>query len=186
MRSLRLLPLTLLLSGCIVEAPSGAESSAPGAVAPAAARRAPMQAIVRKLGANLGNQVEIASVTVTPGAMVPGEATRVSITFNVLEDLKADYTVFVHVEDVDGKLERMNLDHQPNNGKTPSSEWKKGQTVTDDFYLMLPPGVALRGFALWAGLWEPRSDTRLKLMNPEVVRNDGKDRLLLVQVPVAQ
>ncbi len=31
-----------------------------------------------------------------------------------------------------------------------------------------------------------RSDTRLKLTNPDVVRNDGNNRILLAQVPVAQ
>ena len=36
------------------------------------------------------------------------------------------------------------------------------------------------------GLWEPRTDSRLRLTNPETVRNDGKDRILLGQVPVAR
>jgi hypothetical protein len=35
------------------------------------------------------------------------------------------------------------------------------------------------------GLWEPRSDTRMKLTNPDAVRHDGKDRILLAQIPVA-
>lgn len=167
--------------GCIVEAPRGGDApKAPAASRPAA------PPIVQRIGANLGNKVELSAVTVTPGVLVPGEATRVSIAFNVLEDLKEDYEVFVHVEDIDGKLQRMNLDHKPNNGKTPTTEWKKGQTISDDFYLMLPPGVPLRGFRLYTGLWEPRTDKRLEVMNPEQVRNDGNNRLLLVQIPVAQ
>lgn len=166
---------------CIVEAPGGSDDPKNK---PAPAVSGPP--IVRRVGANLGEKVELTAVTVTPGVLVPGEATRVSIAFNVLQDITQDYEVFVHVEDVDGKLQRMNLDHKPNNGKTPTSDWRKGQTVSDEFYLMLPPGVPLRGFNLWVGLWEPASNTRLKLMNPEQVRNDGNDRLLLVQIPVAK
>lgn len=173
--------LSALALGCIVEAPSGEkEKKKP------AERRPAAPPIARRVGANFGGKVELAAVTVQPGVLVPGEATKVSIAFNVLEDMREDYTIFVHVEDVDGKVERMNLDHRPNNGKTPTNEWKKGQGLSDEFYLMLPPGVPLRGFNLYLGFWEPKSDTRLKIMNPDAVRNDGNDRLLLVQIPVQQ
>ncbi len=39
---------------------------------------------------------------------------------------------------------------------------------------------------IWLGLWEPCTDTRVPLTNPDAVRNDGKHRLMLAQVPVAQ
>jgi hypothetical protein len=175
-----LLP-AVLLCACIVEAPGGASE--------AERRQATVQQVpplALKSGANLGGKVEIAGATVQPGRVVPGEAARITVFFKVLEPLAEDYTVFVHVEDADGKVERMNIDHKPAGGLYPTTQWKAGETVKDEFNLYLPPGASVRAVNLWMGLWEPRTDTRLKLTNPEGVRNDGKDRILLVQVPVAQ
>jgi hypothetical protein len=175
-----LLP-AVLLCACIVEAPGGATE--------AERRQATVQQVpplALKNGAILGGKVEIAAASVQPGRVVPGEPTRVSVFFKVLEPIAEDYMVFVHVEDPDGRMERMNVDHKPSNGVYPTTQWKAGETVKDDFNIYVPPGAPVRALNIWMGLWEPRSDTRMKLMNPELVRNDGKDRILLAQVPVAQ
>lgn len=172
---------SLLLSACIVEAPGGASE--------AERRQATVQQVPPlslKSGANLGGKVELVGATVQPGRVVPGEPARITVFFKVLQPLAEDYTIFVHVEDPEGRMERMNLDHKPAGGLYPTSQWKPGETVKDEFTLYVPPGAAVRSVNIWMGLWEPRSDTRLKLTNPEAVRNDGKDRLLLAQVPVAR
>ncbi len=175
-----LLP-TVLLSACIVEAPGGATE--------AERRQATVQQVpplALKNGANLGGKVEIAGATVQPGRVVPGEPARVTIFFKVLQPLEDDYTIFVHVEDTEGKLERMNLDHKPASGLLPTTQWKPGETVKDEFSVYLPAGVPVRGVNIWMGLWDPRTDARLPLKNPEAVRNDGQNRILLATVPVAQ
>jgi hypothetical protein len=175
----RLLP-SLLLCACIVEAPGGASE---------AERRQATVATVPPLsiksGANLGGRVEITGATVQPGRVIPGEPARITLYFKVLQPIEQDYTVFVHVEDVDGRMERMNLDHQPASGLYATTQWKPGETVKDEFSLYLPPDTQSRAVNLWLGLWEPRTDTRMPLTNPEVVRNDGNHRIMLVQVPVA-
>jgi len=38
---------------------------------------------------------------------------------------------------------------------------------------------------VFVGLWLPSTSGRMKVRNPEVVRTDGNDRVLLVQLPVA-
>ncbi len=175
-----LLP-AFLLCACIVEAPGGASE--------AERRQATVQQVpplALKNGANLGGKVELAAATIHPGRLVPGEPARVSVFFKVLEPLAEDYMIFVHVEDADGKGERMNIDHKPANGIYPTTQWKPGETVKDDFTLYVPAGSSMRAVNIWMGFWEPRSDTRLKLLNPDAVRNDGRDRILLAQVPVAQ
>jgi hypothetical protein len=102
-----------------------------------------------------------------------------------VEELSADYMVFVHVEDVDGRVERMNLDHKPGGGQYPTNQWKKGEIIKDEFVVYVPP-VPVRALNVWAGFWDPKTDTRLRLRNVDQVRNDGKDRLLLLQIPVAR
>ncbi len=179
-RLFMLLP-SVLLCACIVEAPGGASE--------AERRQATVQQVPQlalKNGAILGGKVELSAATVQPGRVVPGEPARVSVFFKVIEPLAEDYIIFVHVEDPDGRMERMNVDHKPAGGIYPTTQWKAGETVKDDFTIYVPSGAQVRAINIWLGLWEPRSDTRLKLVNPELVRNDGKDRILLAQVPVAQ
>ncbi len=176
----RLLP-GLLLCACIVEAPGGATEAERRQ---ATVKQVPPLAI--KSGANLGGKVEIAGAQVQPGRIVPGEPARITLFFKVLQPIEEDYTVFVHVEDPDGRMERLNLDHKPANGLYPTSQWKAGETVKDEFSLYVPPRAAARSVNIWLGLWEPRTDTRMPLTNPDVVRNDGRHRILLAQVPVAQ
>jgi hypothetical protein len=176
------LPSVLLLgSACIVEAPGGASPQE---------RRAATVTQVPPLslrnGANLGGKVEIVGATVQPGRLTPGEQAKVTVYFKVLQPMEDDYLVFVHVEDAEGRMERMNVDHKPANGMYATSQWKPGETVKDEFAVYLPAGASPRALNLWMGLWEPRTDSRLRLTNPEAVRNDGKDRILLGQVPVAQ
>ena len=190
---MRLLPFgpcaLLLATACIVEAPTGggsASSSSTSSTSSTGRTSSVVNAtpISFKLGANLGDNVEVVSAQVTPGQVAPGEQARITLFFKVLEPLPQDYLVFIHVEDVDGRTERMNLDHAPAGGQYPTSQWKKGEVVKDEFVFYVPPGASVRGFNLWGGLWEPRSDTRLPIKNPGNVRNDGNNRLLLAQVPI--
>ena len=98
-----------------------------------------------------------------------------SLRFRVLEPLTRDYALFVHVEDVDGRVPRFNLDHAPSAG--PTRTWQKGQTVTDDFALTLPGETEVRGVNVWVGFWHQDTDTRVALRNPEAV---GMGRATLV------
>jgi len=165
--------------GCIVEAPGGDKS-------PERARAVVAQVppLSFQSGANLDGKVELVGGSIQPGKLAPGEQARVTVFFKVLDELEQDYTVFVHAEDADGRMERFNIDHRPASGGYLTTQWKKGETVKDEFFIALPPNYGARRLNIWIGLWEPVSDTRLRLSNPESVKNDGKNRILLAQVPI--
>lgn len=172
------LPLLPLLSicACIVEAPTkeGTQSAAP--------KLPPAPPIVEKSGANFGDAVELTSTVVNPGRGVTGEALRVTFNFKVLAKLDRDYTIFVHVEDVEGRVDRLNVDHPPR--YKPTSQWQPGEVVQDVFDINIPPHMPVRGLSLVMGFWDPRSDQRLPIQNKDVVRTDGRDRLFVTQIPV--
>jgi len=184
------LPATLSLAvacaagagGCIVEAPGGAS--------PAARRQATVAQVpplTVKSGANFEGKVEVVGASFQPGRVVPGEPVRVTLFFKVLAPLPEDYLVFVHVEDAAGRSERLNLDHRPASGLYPTSAWRVGETVKDEFSFTLPTGRQVPDtVSLLFGFWQPQSDRRLALRNPEAVRNDGNNRVLLAQLPVAR
>jgi hypothetical protein len=178
---LALLVPASLLSACIVEAPGG---SNPNERRQAVVAQVPPLTV--RNGANFEDKVELVGATVHPGRLTPGEPARVTAFFKVLKPLEEDYMIFVHVEDPEGRMERLNADHKPAGGLYPTTQWKAGETVKDEFNLYLPSGAQARAINLWVGFWDPKTDARLQLKNPEAVRNDGRNRILLAQVPVAQ
>jgi hypothetical protein len=173
------LALGALASSCIVEAPGGQKAT------PERARAVVSQVppLSVQSGANLGDQVEIVGATIQPGRVLPGESAKVTVFFKVLQELDVDYIVFVHVEDSDGRAERLNADHRPAGGYS-TTQWKAGETVKDEFSVYVPPGMSARALNLFMGLWDPKTDTRLPLRNPDKVRSDGHHRILLAQIPV--
>lgn len=183
MRILGLCVAALLLSACIVEAPS---SEGPDAQGPRPRAVQPAGPVTVKSGAVLGDKVELVGATFQPGELVPGQPLRVTLYFRALDALPTDYSVFVHVEDPDGRLPRTNFDHPPAGGKYPTHQWKKGDMVRDEFTIFLSPEAQARAVNLLVGLWDPKTDARLPLSNPDKVRNDGQNRVFLAQVRVAQ
>lgn len=165
----------VLLAACIVEAPGGDKSP----------QRAPVPPLSSTIGANLDGKVELSAAQVTPGRIAPGEEGTVTLYFKVLDAIDKDYLIFVHVEDAEGRSLRLNLDHRPAGGTYPTTQWRKSETVKDEFSLRIPPGISAKRLNLWAGLWEPQGDVRLSLRNPDRVRNDGNNRVLVAQLPLA-
>jgi len=176
MRQRLVLPsLLLLLPACIVEAPTSEKSG----VSPA--RSQGKQAGVPN-GAILGDLAELQGATFLPPSVTPGDSTQVVLVFRALKATADDWQVFVHVEDADGRQERMNVDHPL---RRPTSTWKPGEQIQDSFVVTLPVTWRTRAVNIYVGLWLPRTEERMPIRNPQAVRTDGNNRVLLVQLPVA-
>jgi hypothetical protein len=176
-RAFALVSLLSILPACIVEAPT---SEKPGP--PAQSSRAQVKPVPVKNGAVLGDLAELVGATFAPPSMSTGDGTRVVLVFRAITPTTDDWQVFLHVEDAEGRGERLNADHPL---RTPTSRWKAGEVVQDEFILTLPPGWKSRAVNVFVGLWLPSTNARMKVRNPEAVRTDGNDRVLLVQLPVA-
>ncbi len=172
--------IVLLMTGCIVQAPTadGVQSTAKSLP--------PAPPVEVKVGANFGDKAELTSVILSPSRGVPGESVKVLANYKVNAPFDTDYTVFVHVEDVDGRVDRINVDHTPGRGSMPTSKWKAGEMVRDEFDIPIPPGYPVRGLNIMLGLWDPKTDARAKIMNADQVRTDGRDRLFVANFPVVQ
>lgn len=168
--------LGLTAFGCIIEAPTKEGTQATVAKPP------PAPPAEVKNGANFGDLVELTSAVFGPSRAYPGDSVRVSLNFKVLGKIDRDYMIFVHVEDVDGRVDRLNVDHAPR--AKPTSAWQPGEAVRDDFEIPIPPQMAVRGLNLVLGFWDPRTDERLPLKNKDQVRNDGRDRVFVATIPV--
>lgn len=167
--------LLLLLTACIVEAPTkdGVQGSGPKA--------APAPPAEVKSGANFGDAFELTSAILNPSRGTPGESVRVLMNFKVMKQPDRDYGIFVHIEDVDGRAERFNVDHAP---RKPTSQWQPGEVVQDMFEIPIPPTMQVRGLSLLIGFWDPSTGQRLPIVNKDAVPNDGRDRLVVARFPV--
>lgn len=175
-RTFALVSLLSVLPACIVEAPTSEKSGAA-----AQASRGQVKAVPVKNGAVLGDVAELVGATFAPPSVSVGDGTRVVLVFRAIKPTTEDWQVFVHVEDAEGRGERINADHAL---RAPTSTWKPGEVIQDEFVLTLPTGWRSRAVNVFVGMWLPTTNARMKVRNPDVVRTDGNDRVLLVQLPV--
>jgi len=184
--------LALCVLSCTIDAPTGQgiapqqqqRMGAPPGPAMAPANRS--QAAMVRIGAQLDGKVELSGAQIQPAQLVAGEPVKMTLFFKVLETVPNDYVVFVHIEDVDGRAERINIDHRPMGGNYPTTQWKKGEVVRDEFGILIPAGMPIRGVNVYTGLWDPQTDKRMKVTNATAIKTDGADRILVGAIPVAQ
>jgi hypothetical protein len=176
-RTFALVSLLSVLPACIVEAPTSEKTGTPVQSA-----RGQVKAVPVKNGAVLGDLAELVGATFAPPSVSVGDSTRVVLVFRAIKPTTDDWQVFVHVEDAEGRGERINADHAL---RVPTSSWKSGDVIQDEFVLTLPSGWRARAVNVFVGLWLPTTNARMKVRNPDAVRTDGNDRVLLVQLPVA-
>jgi hypothetical protein len=92
-----------------------------------------------------------------------------------------DYAVFVQLLDEGGGL-KAQVDRSPVGGFRPTSSWRPGEMITDNYGLALPEELAPGRYRLIAGLYSPASMERLV-----VITNDGaqqQDHVTLGEVLV--
>lgn len=171
--------VTVSTAGCIIQAPTSEGTQSPSRVLP------PAPPIEVKVGANFADKAELTTAIISPSRGAPGETVKVLCNYKVNAAFDTDYTIFVHAEDVDGRVDRINVDHTPGRGTRPTSSWKAGEIIRDEFDIPIPPGYPVRGINVLLGFWDPRTDARAKIVNAEQVRTDGHDRLLVANFPVA-
>lgn len=165
--------------GCIVEAPTD-----PDHVARATATVEEAPASLVKNGAVFEGKLELVGAEFKPGRLTPGGSVEVTAYYLVRGELSVDQEIFVHVEDPAGQMRRLVLDHPAAGGVYPSSRWKSGEIIRDTYVIRLPREATARSVNVWTGLWNPKTDERMKVEATERVRHDGSNRVLLVQLPV--
>jgi hypothetical protein len=197
-----LLTLSLLLAGCIEPAPlankgeprrptspvvPGPAPATPPTPAEVAAA-APMPSLpegAKLAGGVFGNSLQIMAYKLEPPTAAPGATVRLTTWMRVIGPLADDDKMFMHIDDSDGRPERVNGDHWPAGHKVPMNQWKKGEVVADTYDFTLTGFTESRAATLWVGFYQPERDERLPLTNPNQVRNDGNNRYALAELPIA-
>jgi hypothetical protein len=106
-------------------------------------------------------------------------SSEITLWWHVLADVGADYTIFVHSIDSNGKLIAQD-DAMPDAGRSPTRLWQAGDRIRDGHSLAasLPAdGVFL------IGAYDPSTMTRLPAIQNQQPLADNALQLRLVDVP---
>jgi hypothetical protein len=102
-------------------------------------------------------------------ALQAGATISVTVRWQALRPLARDYTVFLHLTDADGQL-RGQQDTMPQNNKLPTTRWRPGQIVTDQYHATLKPGApAGEGYGISLGLYLWQTGERLRTATDDKV-----------------
>ncbi|MGD8627425.1 MAG: glycosyltransferase family 39 protein [Anaerolineae bacterium] len=104
--------------------------------------------------------VELAGYDLPAGPWEPGDVVPLTVFWQARQAVGAEYQVFVHLLDGEGRLVAQN-DGPPAGGARPTSGWAAGETVTDRRGLLLPAGLAAGAYQVRIGLYRPDSGERL-------------------------
>ncbi len=126
----------------------------------------------------LGDAVSLAGYDLSARSPRPGEELQVSLYWEPLRPLGAEYHSFVHLIDGTGQPVAQS-DHQPGGVFYPSTLWQPGEQLRDDHTLTIPAGTPPGVYRLLVGLYALLPDGSLQPLGEPVVAGQVavKDRI---------
>jgi len=118
-----------------------------------------------------------------PARPKPGDTVQIDLIFRSQQEPLSDWRVFVHLEPQEVNGERINADHDPAQGRYPSSVWQENELIRDRFTVTIPSYLQTPAIEVWMGFY--RGGTRLTLLPKAGIRSDGQNRALVGLIPVA-
>ncbi len=115
--------------------------------------------IERWSGIDLGGRVQLLGYKLESGFR-PGDNLHLTLFWEAVAELDEDYTVFVHLMDVEGRVWRQK-DSQPASGFYPTTSWEKGEIVRDQYDVAIPAEAPPGDYRLEVGLYRAETGERL-------------------------
>jgi 4-amino-4-deoxy-L-arabinose transferase-like glycosyltransferase len=139
---------------------------------PQARRRANFEDLVALIGADLA-----------PSPVAPGGVIRVLLYWQALAEMDVQYSVFVHLLDVEGQV-IAGHDGEPAFGARPTTGWVPGEYVADAHDLLVPAGLAPGEYIVEVGMYDAGVPGMPRL---SILGDEGQaqvDRVIFGPVPV--
>jgi hypothetical protein len=129
---------------------------------------------------NLGNKISLVGYNLESGFR-PGDGIHLTLFWQTLGEMEEDYTVFTHLIDEGGTLWGQK-DNQPVDGFYPTTEWQAGETVRDQYTLMISPETPPGRYWLEVGMYLAETGERLTISDDGSSKSDT--RILLQEIRV--
>lgn len=117
-------------------------------------------AVEEKLDARLGSDIQLQGYRLYEEEVVTGDVLQITLLWQAQDKPAADYKVFVHLTDEQGKVVAQR-DTEPLNGERPTTSWQPGETVEDNYGILVPPGTPPGSYRLLVGMYSPADGKRL-------------------------
>ncbi len=117
--------------------------------------------IARPLDFNFGDALRLSGWQ-TPEKINAGSKLTINLYWQTLRPPGQNYTTFLHLLDTQGKIVAQ-IDLAPLAGTRPTSVWKSGEVVADDYPLTIPPNLVPGNYRLSVGLYVAPNGPRLSL-----------------------
>jgi len=113
--------------------------------------------------ANFAGKVALTGYDLTP---VEDGVAYLSLYWKVLQPIEENYTVFVHVRDAANET-RINADHQPYDGRVPTSQWHVGDIIKETIQIPVTPETPSGEYKIFVGMYLQHNNEfpRLSLTN---------------------
>jgi hypothetical protein len=96
--------------------------------------------------------------------LTPGDDVQITLFWQALKPVDADYTVFVHLRDEEGATPTQR-DGQPFDGLYPTSRWQPGDVVVQPVDMDLPPDLPAGTYKWYVGLYRLETMARFPIQN---------------------
>lgn len=110
--------------------------------------------------ANLDGKLLLLQADVGLSALRPGQSAPVTLRWQGLQPMDADYTVSVQLVGPDGQLYGQ-VDAWPVQGTLPTSQWSPGQTISDPYIVPLSPDAPPGQYRVGVAVYLLATQTRL-------------------------
>jgi hypothetical protein len=138
--------------------------------------------IPHPLHADLGGQIRLLGYALSTEQVAPGDTLLLTLYWQALEPMAERYTVFTHLLDASEQIQAQ-MDSEPQGGGLPTDRWIVGQTVQDNYALVISDAAQPGPHVLETGMYLLETMERLPATEPEEGTPLG-DRVLLGTVEV--
>ena len=129
-------------------------------------RRVVARSAARAANYGFGPVIRLAGYDLSRDLLVAGDALRLVLYWQALEELDRDYTVFVHVLDRSGRTVAQR-DSMPRDNSLPTTLWHPGDVVEDTHLIPLPRDLPPGEYKLALGIYYWETMERLPLRGPD-------------------
>ncbi len=132
---------------------------------------APPTEIHNPLDAKLGDEIALLGYSLLTSEVEAGDILPITLFWQALAQPQERYKVFVHVLDEAGHIVGQ-WDSEPGGGLNITTLWQPGETVADNYGVLIRPGTPPGSHRIVVGMYSPISGQRLIVSEGEQARGD--------------
>jgi mannosyltransferase len=120
----------------------------------------PATEMAHPLSASLGDKVMFLGYSLLSREVYAGDILQLTLFWQALTALDERYVVFIHVLDAEGHIVGQR-DTEPGGGAMLTTTWQPGQTIADNYGVLISPGTPPGEYQVRVGMYALDSGTRL-------------------------